>query len=125
MPVPVCVPETGVEAEERDVSSVSGDVRMDDVACEEGEFDSVSGNIRYTGRITNGGRYEFKSHSGDVGFELEANTFRGDIESMKRMTFFTRASSSALVGDSAKQKNQKHHRTQFHISSLTTSVPAR
>lgn len=102
---------TDVQAEELDVSSVSGDVRMDDVACEEGEFDSVSGNIRYTGRIAKGGRYEFKSHSGDViitigddiGFELEASTFSGEIES----DFAMRVSSgdrhgqsiSAVVGD--------------------------
>jgi len=80
---------TDVQAEELDVSSVSGDVRMDDIACEEGDFDSVSGNIRYTGRIAKGGRYEFKSHSGDViitigddiGFELEATTFSGEVES--------------------------------------------
>jgi DUF4097 and DUF4098 domain-containing protein YvlB len=82
-----------VQAEELDVSSVSGDIRMDAVACEEGEFDSVSGNIHYTGRIAKGGRYEFKSHSGDViitigddiGFELEASTFSGEIQSAFEM----------------------------------------
>ena len=102
---------TDVEAEELDVSSVSGDVSMDDVACEEGEFDSVSGNIRYTGRIMGGGRYEFKSHSGDViitigddvGFELEANTFSGDIESDFEMKVSSGdrhgQSISAVIGD--------------------------
>lgn len=93
---------TDVQAEELDVSSVSGDVRMDDVACEEGEFDSVSGNIRYTGRIAQGGHYEFKSHSGDViitidddiGFELEASTFSGEIES----SFAMRVSSGGVHG---------------------------
>ena len=100
-----------VQAEELEVSSVSGDLRMDDVACEEGEFDTVSGNIRYTGRIAKGGRYEFKSHSGDViitigddiGFELEAGTFSGEIES----AFAMRVSSggqhgqniNAVIGD--------------------------
>ena len=50
---------------------------------------STSGDIHYSGRILGGGQYEFKSHSGDViitigddvGFELEANTFSGEIES--------------------------------------------
>ena len=102
---------TDVQAEELDVSSVSGDVRMDDVACEEGEFDSVSGNIRYTGRIMGGGQYEFKSHSGDViitigddvGFELEANTFSGEIESDFEMRVSSGGrhgqSISAVIGD--------------------------
>ena len=95
---------TDVEAEELDVSSVSGDVHMDDVACEEGEFDSVSGDIHYSGRILGGGQYEFKSHSGDViitigddvGFELEANTFSGEIES----DFEMRVSSGGQPGQS-------------------------
>ena len=102
---------TDVEAEELDVSSVSGDVLMDDVASEEGEFDSVSGNIHYTGRIMGGGRYEFKSHSGDiiitigddVGFEIEANTFSGEIESDFEMRVSSGGrhgqSISAVIGD--------------------------
>lgn len=100
-----------VEAEELDVSSVSGDVSMDSVACDEGEFDSVSGNIHYTGRITDGGQYEFKSHSGnviitigdDVGFELEANTFSGAVESDFAMKVSARGERgrnlTAVVGD--------------------------
>lgn len=100
-----------VEAEELDVASVSGDVDMDEVWCEEGEFDSVSGEIRYTGRIAPGGRYEFKSHSGDVvitlggevGFELDASTFSGDIESDFEMRLSSdgreRSSVSGIVGD--------------------------
>lgn len=105
------VTATGIEAEELDVSSVSGAIRLDDVACEEGEFDSVSGKIRYTGRIAAGGRYEFKSHSGDViitigddvGFELEANTFSGDVESDFAMQVSSRDTSgkslNAVIGD--------------------------
>lgn len=100
-----------VEAEELDVASVSGDVDMDEVWCEEGEFDSVSGEIRYTGRIAPGGRYEFKSHSGDVvitlggdvGFELDSSTFSGDIESDFEMRLSSdgreRRSVRGIVGD--------------------------
>ena len=100
-----------VQAEELDIASVSGDVTMDDVECEQGEFDSVSGDIRYRGRIVSGGRYEFKSHSGDVvltinddvGFELEARTFSGDVESEFAMTVSSRGrrgqSIDAVVGD--------------------------
>lgn len=78
-----------VEANELNISSVSGDVELDDAACDRASFESVSGDIRYAGRISRGGRYEFQSHSGnvvvtigeDVGFQLEASTFSGDIES--------------------------------------------
>ncbi|HXV63067.1 MAG TPA: DUF4097 family beta strand repeat-containing protein [Vicinamibacteria bacterium] len=79
----------GLETRELEVQSVSGDVRVDSVSSERGTLSSTSGDIRYTGRIAPGGRYEFKTHSGDVvlaigdevGFELEASTFSGDIDS--------------------------------------------
>jgi DUF4097 and DUF4098 domain-containing protein YvlB len=78
-----------IEADELNVSSVSGDVRLDAVASDRASFESVSGNIRYGGRISRGGRYEFQSHSGnvviaigdEVGFQLQASTFSGDIDS--------------------------------------------
>ncbi len=100
-----------IEAEELSISSVSGDVRIRQVSCERGEFESVSGDIRYTGRIVSGGRYEFTTHSGDVvitigedvGFELEASTFSGEIESEFPMTVTSsskrRRNISAVVGD--------------------------
>ncbi|MFQ5792061.1 MAG: DUF4097 domain-containing protein, partial [Acidobacteriota bacterium] len=78
-----------VSAEELDVSSVSGDVRISQASCERATVHSVSGDIRYGESLTPSGRYDFKSHSGDVhivlsespGFELEAKTFSGEIES--------------------------------------------
>ena len=100
-----------IEAEELSISSVSGEVRIRQVSCEQGEFESVSGDIRYTGRIVRGGRYEFTTHSGDVvitigedvGFELEASTFSGEIESEFPMTVTSsskrRRSISAVVGN--------------------------
>ena len=99
-----------IEAEELSISSVSGDVRIRQVSCEQGEFESVSGDIRYTGQIVSGG-YEFTTHSGDVvivigedvGFELEASTFSGEIESEFPMTVTSsskrRRNISAVVGD--------------------------
>jgi DUF4097 and DUF4098 domain-containing protein YvlB len=71
------------------VSSVSGDVVLTDADCERASLESMSGAIRYGGTIAPGGRYEFQSHSGnvelrianDIGFELEAKTFSGRIES--------------------------------------------
>ena len=71
------------------VSSVSGDVRLTGTRCERASVESVSGTIHYSGTFAAGGRYEFRSHSGDVliqlandiGFELAAETFSGEIES--------------------------------------------
>ena len=71
------------------MSGVSGDVILTHAECERAALESVSGDIRYSGTFAKGGRYEFRTHSGDVfiyiandvGFELEAETFSGDIES--------------------------------------------
>jgi hypothetical protein len=78
-----------VDAGELTVSSVSGDVRLKGVSSRRASLESVSGDLEYTGTIARGGRYEFQTHSGDViltlgddvGFELEASTFSGEIES--------------------------------------------
>jgi DUF4097 and DUF4098 domain-containing protein YvlB len=83
------VTASDIQAEELTISSVSGDVRIENASCERGSLESVSGDLVYSGRIVSGGRYEFESHSGDVeitigedvGFELEASTFSGDLES--------------------------------------------
>lgn len=73
-----------------EVEAVSGDIKLLDVSgAQTVSIKSVSGNITYTGAIKEGGRYEIKTHSGDIrmvipagsGFDLEANTFSGDIES--------------------------------------------
>ena len=80
---------TGLKAREVEVSSVSGDVILTHAQCERAAMESVSGDIQYSGTLAKGGRYEFESHSGDVniyiandvGFELAAETFSGDIES--------------------------------------------
>ncbi|MEN6561537.1 MAG: DUF4097 family beta strand repeat-containing protein [Acidobacteriota bacterium] len=70
--------------------TVSGDIKLLDVSgAQTVKAGSTSGDIIYTGAIKEGGRYEFNAHSGDVrmtipaasSFDLEANTFSGDIES--------------------------------------------
>lgn len=72
-----------------DASSVSGDLRLNDVACEHASLRSISGNIDFAGTLAKSGRYEIKSHSGNVrlapgampGFELDAETFSGNTRS--------------------------------------------
>jgi hypothetical protein len=79
----------GLKARGVDLQSVSGNLRLTDVDIERAQSRSVSGAIEYAGRMAKGGRYEFRSHSGTVrvvpaggaGFDVEANTFTGDIRS--------------------------------------------
>jgi DUF4097 and DUF4098 domain-containing protein YvlB len=78
-----------INARQLTLGSISGEVTMEDVQCERAEAHSISGTIEYSGVLAKSGRYEFQSHSGDVrmtvtggtGFELEANTFSGDLRS--------------------------------------------
>ena len=100
-----------IEANEVTVSSVSGDVRLRGVSSRRASLESVSGDLEYTGSIAASGRYDFQSHSGDVlltigedvGFELEASTFSGEIESDFTLKTTSRAQKgrrlSAVVGD--------------------------
>jgi len=84
----------GIKAKEIQVSSVSGGLRVEEVACQRASLESVSGDIRYSGPIQPGGRYQFKTHSGDIwltvgsdtGFEVEAKTWSGEIQSQLPIT---------------------------------------
>jgi hypothetical protein len=72
-----------------DLQTVSGDIQLASVTCERASIRSVSGEIDYTGPLARGGRYEFKLHSGNIrlsptnqmGFELRATSFSGEIQS--------------------------------------------
>ena len=79
----------GVKARTVDLQSVSGDLRLTDVESDRAFVRSITGSIDFAGRLSQQGRYEFQSHSGDVrvspanaqGFSLEASTFSGDLRS--------------------------------------------
>ncbi len=72
----------GVEA-----NSVSGEVTLKGCTCGRVHMQSVSGDLNYVGSIDKSGRYEIKTHSGGIhlavpansGFEVDANSFSGDI----------------------------------------------
>jgi hypothetical protein len=76
-----------VKARSLEVGSVSGPVLIDDVTCDRLNGHSVSGDLRFQGALSRGSRYSLQSHSGeirlalsgDVGFELSANTFSGSV----------------------------------------------
>ncbi|MEO8075059.1 MAG: DUF4097 family beta strand repeat-containing protein [Acidobacteriota bacterium] len=78
-----------ISARQLTLGSISGEITVQDVQCERVESHSISGNVEYSGVLAKSGRYEFQSHSGDVrltvtggtGFELEANTFSGELRS--------------------------------------------
>jgi hypothetical protein len=71
------------------LNTVSGDVRLFDADLDRANVRSINGDVEYNGRLARGGRYDLNTHSGDVritpagntGFEVEANTFNGDIVS--------------------------------------------
>jgi DUF4097 and DUF4098 domain-containing protein YvlB len=78
-----------LNARRLDLGSVSGDVRLIDIRCDRVDAQSISGTIEFSGALARGGRYELKSHSGEVrvtvagggGFELNATSFSGDVRS--------------------------------------------
>lgn len=72
-----------------EIDSVSGDVSLEQTESERVQVNSVSGDIVFKGKLAKTGRYEMKTHSGDVqvvtdggaSFELEAGTLSGDVSS--------------------------------------------
>jgi DUF4097 and DUF4098 domain-containing protein YvlB len=71
------------------LNTVSGSVVMDNVQAQGIEAQSLSGDLEFASPFVKGGRYELNSHSGDVrirlvggsGFELNANSFSGGVQS--------------------------------------------
>lgn len=79
----------GVKVRRLDMGTISGSVIGRDLQCDAATLHTMSGDVEYTGSLTPGGRYAFRSHSGNVrmtvgtgvGFELEASTFSGEVRS--------------------------------------------
>ncbi|HXH25713.1 MAG TPA: DUF4097 family beta strand repeat-containing protein [Vicinamibacterales bacterium] len=71
------------------LQSVSGTLRFDRVDAARALLRTISGDIEYGGRLSRSGRYELRSHSGDLrvvpagdpGLDVEANTFSGSLRS--------------------------------------------
>jgi DUF4097 and DUF4098 domain-containing protein YvlB len=93
-----------IKARVVNAESVSGEMTLTDITCDRATVKSVSGGIDYVGPLARNGRYEMKTHSGDirltmpteVGFELEAQTFSGEVRSDLPVT--TRAGGSLMGG---------------------------
>ncbi|MCL4812868.1 MAG: DUF4097 family beta strand repeat protein [Vicinamibacteraceae bacterium] len=121
----------GVKARSLTCSTVSGSVTVANGAAERAVVRSVNGDVELVGGLTEGGRYELKSHAGDirlvldgkVGFQLEANTFNGDIVSELALTGVARTSS----GDRYMKRKALHGTfgdgsAQVDVSSFNGSV---
>lgn len=80
---------TGLKVRALEAGTVSGNVRLTGSEIERLEAKSLSGDIEFDAPLSKGGRYEFTSHSGNVritlsgntGFELDADTFSGNVRS--------------------------------------------
>ena len=91
-----------VKASALELTTISGKVTLQDVACARIEAHSLSGDVDFAGQFSRGGRYEFNSHSGNVklavgagtGFEFEANSWSGNVESELAMTGTTHTSAN-------------------------------
>jgi DUF4097 and DUF4098 domain-containing protein YvlB len=78
-----------VNARRINLGSISGSVVIQDVQCDTVKANSMSGNVEFGGELARNGRYELRSHSGNVrlalagstGFELEADSFSGTVRS--------------------------------------------
>lgn len=76
-----------VTARRIDGGSVSGNIKLEDVQCERVSAQTTSGSVWFSGGLARSGRYELKSFSGEVrlvltgntGFEIDANSFSGEI----------------------------------------------
>ena len=78
-----------VKAGSLTLGSVSGNVQVRESSADRALLRTVSGDIEFAGSPRKAGRYEFKTHAGDIlvlapggqGFEFEASTFKGDVSS--------------------------------------------
>jgi len=84
----------GVKARSIRIGAITGSVGVSDAACDRVDMKSLSGSVEYAGTLVKGGRYDLTSHSGAVrmilagalGFELDASTFSGSINSELPLT---------------------------------------
>lgn len=112
-------------------TTVSGDLHVTGGACERAVVRSVNGDVEMSAAIVKGGRYEIRSHSGDVrllvdgkiGFAIDADTFSGDLTSALALTM------DSASGDDGRPGHPKSLRgrygdasAQFEVSTFSGDV---
>jgi len=78
---------SGVKATSLTMGSVSGNVQIKESSSARALLRTVSGDIEFAALPRKAGRYEIKTHAGNIfvfapansGFEFEANTFKGAV----------------------------------------------
>jgi len=94
-----------------EIETVSGDLDMHDIVARQVRTRTTSGDISFAGQIQSDGRYEFNTHSGDIGLVLPPNvgaqlsisTFNGSIDSDFPVTL--RAGEHGIGANQAKRLN--------------------
>lgn len=92
-----------------EVETVSGDLQLRDVVARQVRAHTTSGDVQFAGQILADGRYEFNTHSGEIGLQLPADvgaqlnvsTFSGGIESAFPITL--RTGEHGIGSEQAKQ----------------------
>jgi DUF4097 and DUF4098 domain-containing protein YvlB len=72
-----------------DLTTVNGDARLVNVELDRAAVRSMSGDLEFNGRLARSGRYEFRTHYGNIritpagspGFDLDATSYSGDVRS--------------------------------------------
>jgi len=108
--------------------TVSGELRLANVTGDRVGAKSVSGGVDFSGPLAQGGRYEMKSHSGDVrvavandaGFELEATSFSGNVRSDLPVTIGGPGREAVRTGGRGRQAMRGVHGDGSAFLSLTT-----
>jgi DUF4097 and DUF4098 domain-containing protein YvlB len=112
-------------------TTVSGDLQVAGGSCERAEVSAVNGDVEINGAIAKGGRYEIRSHSGDVrlvvdgrvGFTIDANTFSGEIASSLPLTSQSRSEDDGRPGQPKSLRGRYGDASaQFDISTFSGSI---
>jgi hypothetical protein len=99
---------SGVKAASLTLGSVSGDIQLRAAGCERVNVRTVNGDIEFASPAVGGGRYELKTHAGNIvlvagarsaGYEFEAQTFKGRIQADVAGTGSGQRQVSGRIGD--------------------------
>jgi DUF4097 and DUF4098 domain-containing protein YvlB len=93
------------------VETMGGDLTAREVAADDATLKTMGGDVEFSGALSRNGRYELRTHSGEVrlnvtgntGFELDASTFSGSVNASPELglkpTATTRRALRGVVGD--------------------------
>jgi DUF4097 and DUF4098 domain-containing protein YvlB len=73
-----------------ELHTVLGDMMLSNITARRAFVESIQGNLEYAGALQRTGQYRFRTHSGNIrvkipsggsGFDLDAMTYKGDLQS--------------------------------------------